>query len=343
MVAWYSENQGRYKEGSTVKYEIVSIDSLIPLEQVFPFHLKNLEEMIDRDGFILKAIIADKNSGIILDGSHRYAYFLKKGIKTVPVHWVNYYDENIRVGTHLSHRFLIEEGTNISKDECKERAYTRNLFPPRTTRHFFPFRKIDISLPLDQLKKGPVKSIKHLIAGVDVGEEIAHNEKFINEINEEVEIIINYLSEVSQTKAYLTEQTILMRRSRKIAFFPGKFHPPHVGHILTILNILPKYSKLIIGVSEDLPKNKVTNVSDIINTLNLFFKSFDNVEICSIRGVLVDKTNLDGLPDFDVLLSGNQDVLSWAEKYNLKAEYTPRSDGVFCEGTEIRGIINNEN
>ena len=326
-----------------MKYEIVSIDRLIPLEQVFPVHLKNLEEMIDRDDFILKAIIVDKETGIILDGSHRYAYFLKRGFKTVPVHWIDYDDENIRVGTHLSHRFFIEGNINISKSECKKRALKGNLFPPRTTRHFFPFRKIDIALPLDQLKKGVVEDVTHLVADVDISEEIAHNEKYINEINEEVKVIVNYLSEVSQTEAYLMEQTILMKHSRKIAFFPGKFHPPHVGHILTVLNILPKYNKLIIGVSEDLPKNKVTNVNDIINTLNLFFKSFDNVEICSIRGVLVDKTNLDGLPDFDVLLSGNQDVLSWAEKYNLKAEYIPRSEGVFCEGTEIRGVINNGN
>lgn len=325
-----------------MKYEIVSINKLIPLEQVFPMHLKNLEEMIDRDGFVLKAIIADKNTGTILDGSHRYAYFLKKGIKTVPVQWVDYNDENIRVGTHLSHRFFIEGDTNISKDECKERALTRNLFPPRTTRHFFPFRKIDIALPLDQLKKGPIEDVTHLIADVDISEEIAHNERYIDEINEEIKIIVNYLSEVSQTEAYLTEQTILMKRSRKIAFFPGKFHPPHVGHILTILNILPKYSKLIIGVSEDCPEDRVTSVNEIMDTLNLFFKSFDNVEICLVKGILVEKTNLDGLPDFDVLLSGNPKVLSWAEKHNVKAEFISRSEGVFCKGAEIRHILNEE-
>ncbi len=326
-----------------MKYEIVPIEKLIPLEQVFPTHLKNLEEMIDRDDFILKAIIADKKTGTILDGSHRYVYFLKRGFKTVPVHWVDYDDENIRVGTHLSHRFFIEYGTTgVSKNECKKRALKGNLFPPRTTRHFFPFRKIDIALPLDQLKKGSIKDVTHLIVDVDVSEEIAHNEKYIEEINEEFEIIVNYLSEVSQTKTYLIEQTSLMKHSRGVAFFPGKFHPPHVGHILTILNILPKYRKLIIGVSEDCPEDKVTNVNDIINTLNLFFKSFDNVEICLIQGVLVEKTDLKGLPNFDVLLSGNEDVISWAEKYNIKAELVPRSEGVFCEGTEIRTILKGE-
>ncbi len=322
-----------------MKYEIIPIDRLIPLEQVFPTHFKNLEKMIDRDGFVLKAIIADKNTGTILDGSHRYVYFLKRGFKTVPVHWVNYNDENIRVGTHLSHRFLIEGDTNISKNECKERALNGNLFPPRTTRHFFPFRKIDIALPLDQLEEGSVEDTTHLIADVDVSEEIAHNEKYISEINEEIEIIVNYLSEVSQTKAYLTDQTTLMKHSREVAFFPGKFHPPHVGHILTILNILPKYSKLIIGVSEDCPEDRVTNVSDIVTTLNLFFKNFSTIDICTVQGVLIERASSEGLPDFDVLLSGNQDVLLWAEKHNIKFEYVSRSEGGFCSGTEIRPLL----
>jgi len=322
-----------------MKYEIVPIDRLLPLELVFPTHLKNLEEMIDKDGFILKAIIADKNTGTILDGSHRYVYLLKRGFKMVPVHWVDYDSEDVRVGTHLRHRFLIEGGSGISKKECKERALNGNLFSPRTTRHFFPFRKIDIALPLDQLEKGPAVDVSHLIADVDVSEEIYHNEKYIDEINEEVEVIVNYLSEVSQTKKYLMEQIMSMKQSRKTAFFPGKFHPPHIGHILTILNILPKYKKLIIGVTEDIPKKKVADLDGIVETLNLFFKSFDNVEIILIRGVLTKKKSLKGLPKFDVLLSGNDEVLKWAKNKGIAVCYTPRSEGFLCSGTEIRSIL----
>ena len=322
-----------------MKYEIVSIDKLIPLEKVFPTHFKNLEKMINNDGFILKPLIADKNTGMVLDGSHRYVYFLKYGFKTVPVYWVDYTDENVRVGTRLGHRFLIEGDTSLSKKKCKEWSLMGNLFPPRTTRHFFPFRKIDIALPLSQLKRGKAEDVAHLIADVDISDEIIHNEKYISEINEEVEIIINYLSEVSQTKNYLTKQITLMKQSRKIAFFPGKFHPPHIGHILTILSILPKYKKLVIGVTEDTPSEKVVNVSGIINTLNLFFKEFDNVEIILIKGVLTEKKDTDGLPKFDVLLSGNDTVLLWAKNNGIKAQYVSRSDGFLCSGTEIRSIL----
>jgi hypothetical protein len=228
-----------------MKYEIVPIDSLKPLEKVFPTHLKNLEGSINTDGYMLKALIIDKKSGMVLDGSHRYVYLLKNGFKEAPVYLVDYDGEDVRVGTHLVHRFLIDEDSGISKGECIERSLSGNLFSPRTTRHFFTFRKSDIFLPLDQLKKGKPVDVSNLIFDVDVSEEIEHNREYINEINEEVEIIIQYLEEVSQTKKYLTKQIEAMDQSREVAFFPGKFHPPHIGHVQTILNILPKYRKCV--------------------------------------------------------------------------------------------------
>lgn len=325
-----------------MKYELVPIDTLIPLEKVFFNHLKNLEDLINNDGFVLKAIIADKNTGMILDGSHRYVYFLKNGYKEVPVYFIDYNDENVRVGTHLNHRFLINEELGISKKKCIDRAFNGDLFLPRTTRHFFTFRKDDISLPLSQLKMGSLIDVNHLISDADVAEEIAHNEKYINEINEEVETIINYLSEVSQTKKYLIEQIELMKQNRKIGFFPGKFHPPHVGHILTILKILPKYKKLIIGVTEDTPDKKVINVKGIINTLSLFFNMFDNVEIIPIKGTLIEKKTLIGLPKFDVILSGNNDVLMWAKNRGVEGSYVSRSEGFLCSGTEVREALCND-
>jgi len=325
-----------------MKYEIVSINKLLPLEKVFPTHLKNLEDMINKDGFVLKAVIVDKKTGTILDGSHRYVYFLKNGYKKVPVHRVDYDDEDIRVGTHLSHRFLIDGDSGISKKECRERALSGNLFPPRTTRHFFTFRKSDISLPLNKLKKGSPIDVSHLIADVDVSDEIEHNRKYIAEISEEIEIILQYLEEVSQTKRYLTEQVERMDSTRQVAFFPGKFHPPHIGQIQTILNIIPKYRKVIIGVSEHAPEIVIATPEDIVSMLESFFVNFDNVEICKIEKTLVNKVNTDGLPEFDVLLSGNQEVLDWAKSMKINSEYVPRSAGIMCSGTEIRRAVSDE-
>ena len=319
-----------------MKYEIVPIDNLKPLEKVFPTHLRNLEKMIDKDGFVLKAIIADKKTGTILDGSHRYVYFLKNGYKEVPVHWVDYDDEDIRVGTHLSHRFLIDGDIGISKDECRKRALNGDLFSPRTTRHFFTFRKSDISLPLNKLRKRSSVDVSHFILDVDVSVEIEHNKKYIAEINEEIDVIVQYLEEVSQTKRYLTEQIERMDSTRQVVFFPGKFHPPHIGQIQTILNIIPKYRKVIVGVSEDAPEVVLITSDDIVSMLESFFANFDNVEICKVEKILVNRVDTDGLPEFDVLLSGNQKVLDWAKSMKINSEYIPRSAGIMCSGTEIR-------
>ena len=323
-----------------MKYKIVPIDSLVPLEKVFPTHLKNLEDMLDADGFMLKAIIVDEKDGIVLDGSHRYVYLLKRGFKTAPVYLVDYDNEDIRVGTRLGHRFLIDGDSGISKGECCRRALSGDLFSPRTTRHFFTFRKADISLPLNRLKKGKLVDVSNLIADVETVDEINHNKRYIEEINEEMEIIIQYLSEVSQTKEYLTKQIELMNQSRKVAFFPGKFHPPHIGHIQTILTILSRYRKVIIGVSEHSPKNIIiTDPDRIVGALRPFFADFKNVEVCKIKGVLTEKKDLKGLPNFDVLLSGNPEVLSWAKKMNINIEYVPRSEGILFSGHKIRAIL----
>ena len=109
------------------KYNIVPIKTLKPLEKVFPIHLKNLAKMIEIDGIIKYPLIVDKNTGIVLDGSHRYVYFLGRGYKEIPVQFVDYNDENIRVGTHLMHRYIIEKDSGISKAEVLKRGLSGDL------------------------------------------------------------------------------------------------------------------------------------------------------------------------------------------------------------------------
>lgn len=129
----------------------------------------------------------------------------------------------------------------------------------------------------------------------------------------------------------------------KTAFFPGKFHPPHIGHIQTILNCIGDYSKIIVGVSEDIPKdNVVATPNEILCMLNDFFKSFDSVEICKIEGTLVESSDISYLPEFDVLLSGNERVIEWANNIGIKNRFVERSCNYLCSGTEIRKIMHDE-
>lgn len=195
------------------KWEIVPISKLKPLEQVFPHHLRNLNELILKQGIVTSPLLVDRNTGIVLDGSHRYIFFLMHGYEEVPVHYVDYNDENIRVGTHLMHRHLIDGSTNISKAEVVRRGLSGEIYTPRTTRHFFPFRKIDdLDLPLSRLKKSSAREVSRFIAPVTVEHEIAHNENFIDEIEQEIDEIINYLSEARKVKNYLKYQVEEMKK-----------------------------------------------------------------------------------------------------------------------------------
>ena len=123
------------------------------------------------------------------------------------VKFIDYFDENIRVGTHLMHRHIIDKTSNISKEEIIKRGLSGNLFPPRATRHFFPFRKNTFAnISLIDLKKGKPRDVAQYIADVNIEDEILHNKKYIDEIDSEIDEIIKYLDEFILTKGYLRKQ-----------------------------------------------------------------------------------------------------------------------------------------
>lgn len=194
-----------------MEYELLDIDKIKPLEMVFPHHLKNLSKYIDGQGILQQPLIVDDKHNIVLDGSHRYVYLMKSGYIKCPVIKVHYFNDNIRVGTHLKHRYLDDGNINISKQEVVLRGINGILFPPRTTRHFFPFRKENTKIDLVDLIKKEPRDVSKYIANVDISEEIEHNIKYIDEIEEELNYIQTYISEQMSTRQYLYMQLIDMR------------------------------------------------------------------------------------------------------------------------------------
>lgn len=321
---------------------ISSINFLKPLEKVFLYHLKNLSKMILSKGIVQTPIIADKKHGIVLDGSHRYIFFLMNGFKEVPVKFVDYHDEHIRVGSRLIHRYLIEEKMNISKEEVIKRGLSGNLFPPRTTRHFFPFRKNErINLPLDSLKKGKNVDVGNFIADTTLQNEIDHNQKYLSEIENEFDELIRYMEEIRQTKNYLKNQILMMQEKPKsVAFFPGKFQPVHMGHITSIMKIFEDYEKIIIGITSDSPN--VLSLQKRKEVFQSVLSRFDKFEYVFFDTALIDIKDKTILPKFDVCVSGNQKVLDFMKKNNFKTRLLKRSSGVGYSGTEIRSIIDSK-
>lgn len=189
-----------------------STTALKPLEKVMPSHLQNIEQMILADQVMRKPIIIDNKYNIVLDGSHRYAFLVKHGYQYAPVIKVDYTDEAIFVGNHLTHRFLKDERFVISKQEVISRGLNENLFNARTTRHFFPFRKKNHPIPLDKLNKGREQDIAYLIEGITLPEEINEDLAYIDEINEELNILESYIKEQYEVKEYLNEQIAAMKK-----------------------------------------------------------------------------------------------------------------------------------
>ena len=198
-----------------IKKKLIDINKLKPLEKVFSLHLKNVGFLIERDKKVIKPIIIDKKNKIVLDGSHRYAFLFQNGYKLAPVIEVDYSDESIFVGNHLHHRFLYDSDKILTKEKIIKKALSKKYFLPRTTRHFFPFRKIDMITNLKKLNLGKKRCIKKLIYNVSIDDEIKFNLKFIEEINNELSIIGKYISEQKETKRYLQTQNRLFHKYGK--------------------------------------------------------------------------------------------------------------------------------
>ncbi len=195
---------------TNLKMEFIEIVKLKPLERVLPSHLDNIKSMIEQDGIVKKPLIIDKKNCIILDGSHRYAYLYHEGYKYAPVILVDYDDEAIFVGKHLKHRFLKDKDFTISKAEVRQRAIHEKIYSPRTTRHFFPFRKESFPVTLEELGKGEKRNISHLMENISLSDEIELDRGYIDEIDEEIDVIQEYLKEQIETKKYLKSQIVMM-------------------------------------------------------------------------------------------------------------------------------------
>jgi len=116
--------------------------------------------------------------------------------------------------------------------------------------------------------------------------------------------------------------------------FPGKFQPPHLGHILTITKLLKDY-EVIIGITEDKPR--VISREDVSTIFESVFTTRASCRL--IDGKLTDYKNTDKLPMFDILVSGNDEVIEWGMKLGLAVKKVPRSEGIGCKGEDLRRIV----
>jgi len=124
------------------------------------------------------------------------------------------------------------------------------------------------------------------------------------------------------------------KKGMKIAFFPGKFQPPHIGHILTISKLMKKY-QIIIGISPDRPR--VISQKEVKKIFQTIFEN--KVDYFIFDNTLTMYKEINTFPYFDIILTGNDEVISWANRMKLENDKIPRSKCIGGCGTELRRVM----
>lgn len=303
---------------------LVPIEDLRPLERVFPAHLDRIADALNRDGIVRKPIIVDRATGAVMDGSHRYAALLRDGYRLAPVRWADYDDENIRVGSRLADR-MHTTGPTLTKQDCRAAVKAGRLLAARSTRHFFPWPKTDDPVPLSDLHPGPARNVDRLLTDAD---EQANHVGYLAEAVEYRRAVATHLAELATVCRELPGGTVL---------FPGKFDPPHVGHVRTIVRLAGQHPHVVVAVTGDRDRTTSASPTQACTILRDAICA-SNVTVTTVTGRLTARDGLNGLPPFDLLASGNPDVLGWAQTIGIPYVDVPRSEGPAHSARELRRL-----
>lgn len=112
------------------------------------------------------------------------------------------------------------------------------------------------------------------------------------------------------------------------AIFPGRFQPPHLGHVLTLMRMYPLYSEIIIAVTTYTyggTKKHMMRQREVKAILEKVFKHLPKYRVIIIGKGFIERDNYNDLPKFDVVVTGNMQIINKLEKLNMKTRYQPRS------------------
>lgn len=86
-----------------------------------------------------------------------------------------------------------------------------------------------------------------------------------------------------------------------IAVYPGSFDPITNGHIDIINRAAKKFDKVVVAILNNKDKNYLFSSQERLDIINEIFKSYDNIEVDSFDGLLVDYAKYIGA---DVVIRG---------------------------------------
>ena len=133
------------EEKQKARLAIVPIDKLKPHEKIDERHLECLMDIIVRDGVLIKPLLVDAKTMIILDGHHRYEILKRLGKKYVPVLLVDYDSDIVDVGSW-------RKDWTVSKELVRKAGLSGKLLPPKTSRHILKIKLPNVNMPLEKLE-----------------------------------------------------------------------------------------------------------------------------------------------------------------------------------------------
>jgi len=128
---------------------LAELKALKEHEEIIENNLNIRIKKIKKRGFY-KPIIADVRTNVILDGHHKWNAAKEFGLSKVPTIFVDYFnDSGVQVDVWP------ECGKDsITKEEVIEMGLSKNVFPPKTSKHSFDFEIPSLSIPLKKLRDG---------------------------------------------------------------------------------------------------------------------------------------------------------------------------------------------
>ncbi len=131
-----------------VEIFMVERETLKDHEEVIPSNLEKRVSKMMSKGFY-KPIVIDNDSKVILDGHHKWTAAKLLDLDLVPVIIVDYLQDD----TVLVDIWPESGRQHITKEEVLKMGISDMVFPPKTSRHIFPFTLPSFSKPLDDLRR----------------------------------------------------------------------------------------------------------------------------------------------------------------------------------------------
>lgn len=202
---------------------LVELDKLLQHEEVDLNHLQELKEEIASDKILKHPIVADENTNVIIDGEHRYTALKILGCKRIPVIYIDYNSEDIKVQAW-------RDSERLTKEDVIKAGLSGMKLPPKTSKHLIrnsdTFSHISVvekkvDIPLEVLKSElellDIKDIKSAMQ-VELKEALPIYIKFLENEVVDTPIIVDEKTHVI-IEGYEAFQALDLLSARKVPSF----------------------------------------------------------------------------------------------------------------------------